>query len=164
MIHRLSCAFAVAALAASVVHAEDADHNRLDWLTGCWQGEDGVTREIWSPSQGGYYFGHSVVMKDDRVIFFEQMRVDPAPTRADSAPIPADPAPMPVFNAYPRGDGPFPFAAIEITDHSVTFANPDHDYPQKIKYWRDGDRLNATISIMDDSRQGQFRFTPCSAD
>ena len=130
--------------------AQEADPNRLDWLTGCWQGDDMVTREVWSASQDGYYFGYSVVTKDDHVIFFEQMRIDPAP--------------MPVFNAYPAGNGPFPFAAIELTEASVTFANPDHDFPQKIKYWRDGTHLRAVISAMDGSRAGAFNFTPCAAD
>lgn len=141
--------FALFAITAAA-QAEEANPNRLDWLTGCWQGDDGVTREVWSRSQDGYYFGFSVVAKDGHVIFFEQMRIDPAP--------------MPVFNAYPRGEGPFPFTAITIDEHHVTFANPDHDFPQKIKYWRQGDALNATISTMDDRNQGQFRFTPCSSD
>jgi len=137
-------------LCASAAQAEEADPNRLDWLTGCWQGDDGVTREIWSASEDGYYFGYSVVLKDGHALFFEQMRIDPAP--------------MPVFNAYPRGDGPFPFTATALTETSITFANPAHDFPQKIKYWRDGQRLNATISKTDDSSPGHFAFTPCDGN
>ena len=131
-------------------HAEEADPNRLDWLTGCWQSEEGVTREVWSESEDGYYFGYSVVLKDGHAVFFEQMRIDPAP--------------LPVFQVYPRGDGPFPFAAASLTETSVTFANPDHDFPQKIKYWRTDDGLRATISKIDDSSPGHFRFTPCDGE
>lgn len=130
--------------------AEEADPNRLDWLTGCWQGDDEMTREVWSASEDGYYFGYSVVLKNGHAIFFEQMRINPAP--------------MPVFNAYPEGNGPFPFPAIALSETSVTFANPDHDFPQKIKYWRDGETLNATISRMDGSSPGAFRFTPCASE
>lgn len=149
MIRSLLC-LALGALTLTQAQAQEADPNRLDWLTGCWQGDDKVTREVWSASQDGYYFGYSVVTKDDHVIFFEQMRIDPAP--------------MPVFNAYPAGNGPFPFAAIELTEASVTFANPDHDFPQKIKYWRDGTHLRAVISALDGSRAGDFNFTPCATD
>lgn len=130
--------------------AEEADRNRLDWLTGCWQGDDGVTREVWSNSEDGYYFGYSVVTKESHVIFFEQMRINSGP--------------VPIFNAYPAGEGPFPFAATDISETSVTFANPDHDFPQMIKYWREDDRLRATISAIDGSSAGEFSFTPCAAD
>jgi len=141
----LSLAFLGACVQTS--QAQEADPNRLDWLTGCWQSVDNGTREIWSGSEDGYYFGYSVVLKDGHAVFFEQMRVDPAP--------------LPIFNAYPGGNGPFPFPATEISEHSVTFANPEHDYPQKIKYWRDGDALKAVISRIDDSGSGAFNFVPC---
>lgn len=135
---------------AQTGQAEEADPTRLDWLTGCWQGADDGTREVWSVSEDGYYFGYSIALKDGHAVFFEQMRVDPAP--------------LPIFNAYPRGEGPSSFPAIAITDESVTFANAAHDYPQKIKYWRDGDALKAMISLIDDSRPGAFNFEPCAPD
>ncbi len=130
--------------------AEEADPNRLDWLTGCWQNAENGTREIWSVSEDGYYFGYSIVLKDGHAVFFEQMRIDPAP--------------LPIFNAYPSGEGPSSFPAIEIADNSVTFANTAHDYPQKIKYWRDSDGLRAVISLIDDSGAGAFNFEPCAID
>ncbi len=136
-----------ASLCSVSAAAEEANSNRLDWLTGCWQGDDGVTREVWSGSEDGYYFGYNVVLKDGHAIFFEQMRIDPAP--------------LPVFNAYPNGEGPFPFAAVDLSEVSVTFANPEHDFPQKIKYWRDGETLRAVISHSDDSGGAEFSFTPC---
>lgn len=149
MIRSILCLLAIGA-AAPTITAEEADPNRLNWLTGCWQSEDGVTREIWSGSEDGYYFGYNVVLKDGHAVFFEQMRIDPAP--------------LPVFNAYPTGNGPFPFAATTLSETSVTFANPDHDFPQKIKYWREEDVLRATISRMDGSSPGEFRFIACAAD
>lgn len=139
---------ATAILGSACTHAEEADPNRLDWLTGCWQSVENGTREVWSESEDGYYFGYSIVLNDGHAVFFEQMRVDPAP--------------LPIFNAYPDGNGPFPFPATEVTDHSVTFANPAHDFPQKIKYWRDGEMLQAVISGIDDSRPRSFKFVSCA--
>lgn len=150
MIRSLICVFAISACPLPPIAAEEADPNRLDWLTGCWQSEDGVTREVWSSSQDGYYFGYSVVTKNDHVMFFEQMRIDPAP--------------LPVFNAYPKGDGPFPFVATELSETRIIFANPDHDFPQKIEYWREGEGLRARISRMDGSSPGRFSFAPCTSD
>lgn len=134
----------------STVQAESPVPAKLDWLSGCWQSGDGNTREIWSGSEGGYLFGYSVVFRDGQTVFFEQMRIDPAE--------------VPVFNAYPRGEGPSAFPAISQTATSITFANPAHDYPQKITYARDGEALKALISLIDDSRPNHFDYIPCSID
>lgn len=139
-----------ASLCAFSAHAEEADPNRLDWLTGCWLSQDGMTREVWSVSEDGYYFGYSVVLKDRHLIFFEQMRIDPAP--------------LPVFNAYPGGEGPSAFPATELTETGIVFANPAHDFPQKIQYRRDDDTLRAVISAIDDSSPAHFHFEPCPGD
>ena len=133
---------------AAAPNAAPNPSNQFDWLTGCWQSEDGSTREIWSVSEGGLYFGYSVVYQDGQAVFFEQMRIDPG-----------EPA---TFNAYPRGAGPSPFPAAEHTEDSVTFANAEHDYPQKIHYWRDGENLRATISKLDGSQANEFAFVTCS--
>jgi len=130
--------------------AETPAASSLDWITGCWQTEDGGTREVWSVSEDSFFFGYSVVYNEGDAVFFEQMRIDPGTP--------------PTFQAYPRGQGPSSFPAIEITETSVTFANPDHDYPQKIKYVRDGATLNAVISLIDDTRQGTFNFVGCPSD
>lgn len=135
---------------SSLSTAQEADPNRLDWLTGCWQSADGVTREVWSGSEDGYYFGYSVVIKNGHAIWFEQLRIDPAP--------------LPVLNAYPSGEGPFPFTATELGDQSITFANPEHDFPQKIRYFRDGEALKAVTSLIDDSNPGEFNYVACAAD
>jgi hypothetical protein len=34
----------------------------------------------------------------------------------------------------------------------VTFFNVAHDYPQRIRYWREGDVLNAEIALKDGSK------------
>ena len=128
--------------------ADEPESSTLDWLSGCWQSESGETREIWSVSEDGYYFGYSVVLNDGTLVFFEQMRIDPG-------------AP-PVFNAYPAGTGPSAFPAIGMDAQAITFANPEHDFPQKIRYWREGDALHARISLIDDSRPGTFDYQPCS--
>lgn len=120
----------------------------LDWLAGCWQSAEGDTREVWSSSEDGYYFGYSVVFDQGQAVFFEQMRIDSGPN--------------PVFNAYPRGHGPSAFPAIESSERAITFANAAHDFPQKIRYERIGETLEAVISKFDDSDQGHFKFVPCA--
>lgn len=144
---RISISLFALSACASISSAENADPNHLDWLTGCWQSEDGDAREVWSASEDGYYFGYATTKRDGDLVFFEQMRIDPEP--------------MPVFNAYPAGNGPSAFPTIALTSHSVTFANPEHDFPQKITYAREGDALNAVISRMDGTSPGHFNYVPC---
>ncbi|MDH3428088.1 MAG: DUF6265 family protein, partial [Gemmatimonadota bacterium] len=59
-----------------------------------------------------------------------------------------------VFLASPRGRPPTPFIASGVTDSSVTFQNPDHDFPQEISYRLEGGQLHAGIAgIQDGTRQ-----------
>ena len=40
----------------------------------------------------------------------------------------------------------------------MTFVNPGHDYPQRVRYWREGGALKAEISLIDGSNAMQFTF------
>ena len=142
--------FALLTLSACALTApaQDETTKMLDWLTGCWQSDSGDMREIWSASEGGYYFGYAVSLTSGSVGFFEQMRIEPGA--------------MPTFFAYPAGKGPSAFPAVEQTDAQIVFANPEHDYPQKITYWRDGDLLKARISKLDDSSPGDLSYVQCA--
>lgn len=120
----------------------------LSWMTGCWQNADGSIREVWSEDEGGYLFGYSVYLKAGKAGFFEQLRIDPGPAH--------------VLNAYPAGEGPSPFTESQRGDQSIVFENPAHDFPQQISYSRDGDALNAHISLLDGSQRGDFNYVPCA--
>ena len=41
---------------------------------------------------------------------------------------------------------------------SATFENPAHDFPQRIRYRRDGDRMVATISASDGSNAMSWTY------
>jgi len=40
------------------------------------------------------------------------------------------------------------------------FENRDHDYPQRIRYWREGEVLMAEISLADGSKPMRWRYLP----
>jgi hypothetical protein len=44
------------------------------------------------------------------------------------------------------------------TETEIIFVNPAHDYPQRIRYWQDGRRLNAEISLKDGSRAMRWLY------
>ncbi|MEM7638242.1 MAG: DUF6265 family protein [Pseudomonadota bacterium] len=131
----------------------------FDWFTGCWVSEDGAMREVWSAMEGDLLFGYSVNIDLDQdrypgqqVTFFEQMRID----------LFEDADHPPAFYAYPAGQGPTRFVQTDFGDRTVTYENASNDFPQRIRYWRDGAQLKAEISTLDDSSIRRFTFLPCS--
>ena len=60
------------------------------------------------------------------------------------------------FIPQPGGAPATCFALVSWEDGRAQFENPDHDFPQRITYSRDGDRLTATISDMTDTQVMQF--------
>ncbi len=131
------------------------------WFTGCWEFEDGSTREVWSEPEGIHLFGYSVSYEHSpsttsgkTVTFFETMRIELAPS--GDYPV--------AFFAYPSGKGPTRFEQTAHAPHAVTFENPQNDYPQRIRYWRDGTHLKAEISTLQGEQIRQFDYRPCSID
>ncbi|MEO1658862.1 MAG: DUF6265 family protein [Pseudomonadota bacterium] len=118
------------------------------WLEGCWISQGGGTEEHWELAGEGLLFGHNVVRRRDRVVFFEQLRIESNDNGA-------------VFFAYPRGVGPTKFKEASRTEASITFENDQHDDPQSITYERDGDELTATVSLLDGTRQRQWMYRTC---
>lgn len=47
---------------------------------------------------------------------------------------------------------------VAAGERMIEFANPAHDYPQRIRYWREGNRLKARISLMDGSKAEDWDY------
>jgi hypothetical protein len=107
----------------------------LDWLAGHWCSEQGDRRidEVWLAGSGSAWHGVSRTLADGRLESFEFMRIeaDAAGTR---------------FLAQPQGAAATAFALVEQGPRRASFANPAHDFPRRIDYQREGDRLQARIS------------------
>ena len=99
--------------------------DRLAWLSGHWSGEkDGVaSEEIWTSTAGGWLVGLHKDVKGDRMVSFEFVRIGPA----DDGVI--------TYFASPRGVAPTLFRLVESTENKVVFADPTHDFPQRVLYW-----------------------------
>lgn len=122
----------------------------LHWLLGCWHSAPADTQEFWRHAGDDYYFGHSVVRKEQRVVFFEQLRIRVGDNKTS-------------LFAYPAGNGPHEFPALEQSADRIVFANDVHDFPQRIEYHRDGENLMAKISLLDGSRETTWSYARCSA-
>ncbi len=150
------CGAAALGLAVSVATAPAQTPAPLAWLAGCWQTQSGGTRETWVAEPGGYLFGHAVTIRDGATVFFEHLRIEPPASGALSASM--------TFVAYPRGGRPTRFAQTAEGPGWVRFENPDHDFPQRITYRRDGGTLNAEAATLDEARASRWVYTSCGED
>ena len=65
------------------------------------------------------------------------------------------------FLASPSGRfPPVAFPAIEIGEARIVFANPEHDFPQRITYWLESDdELRARVEAREEGKWGGFEAT-----
>ncbi len=163
MTARIRSFFAVA-LCATTIGAcasgpDPATAGRLAFMTGCWISADGANQEVWSLPRGGVMFGYATTMQGAQLGFFEQSRIDLR-------------QPMAAYTASPDGQRPVIFSEATMTPTitpngkpiaatSVTFENPEHDYPQRISYRATKKGLEATISRMDGQRPTNYSWVRC---
>ena len=62
------------------------------------------------------------------------------------------------YLAQPGGRAAVSFRLVARDGSSATFENPDHDFPQRIRYSRNGETLTATISAIDGSNAMSWTF------
>lgn len=104
--------------------AEKPDLASLSWMAGSWGGEDGGARmeEHWTAPRGGLMLGLHRDVKGEKKAFFEFLRIE---AQADGI----------VYLAMPLGKPATAFKLVESAPSRVVFANPEHDFPQRILYW-----------------------------
>lgn len=120
----------------------------LGWMSGRWESETGDrwTEEQWSEPRGGVMLGFGRSGSDDALREWEQIRLAPGEGG------------VPIYFASPRGGTAVAFRLVRLEGTSATFENPDHDFPQRIRYVRTGDTLVATISAIDGSNAVSWTF------
>ncbi|WP_429912644.1 DUF6265 family protein [Glycocaulis sp.] len=124
-----------------------ADEPDLAWLAGHWRSENNgrVSEEVWMAPEGGLMTGMGRTIRDGRAVSFEFLHI----TTGEET----------VYVAQPGGRPPVRFDLVSQDGDSAVFENPDHDFPQRIEYTREGDRLSATISTLDRSREISWHWT-----
>lgn len=105
----------------------------LSWMSGHWAATiDGVEmEEIWSAPKGGLLIGmHRDISK--KRTSFEFFRI--AETKDGI-----------VYLTQPGGQPATPFKLAESSATRAVFANPEHDFPKRIIYWRKDAQLCARV-------------------
>lgn len=125
--------------------AAEADIASLGWLAGCWQAEKGEpgSGEHWMPPAGGTMLGVSRTVKNGKMIEFEFMQLR---LNAEG---------KLVFIALPSGQKETTFVASAVGKDSVTFENPQHDFPQRVIYRLEDD--GRLVAHIEGERGGKLR-------
>jgi len=137
---RIACAHLVALAATASFFAAFGQTlsgvSRLSWLAGCWSSEtsEAGSGEQWMQPVAGTMLGTGRTVKAGRTIEFEFMRIHEAPDGRL------------LYTARPSGQREATFNQLRISESEVAFENPEHDFPQRVIYRRQGDtRLQASI-------------------
>ena len=104
------------------------------WMAGSWRGTvDGVTmEEHWTSAAGDVMLGMHRDVRSGVKTSFEFARIE---KKGDTL----------VYQAMPGGRPATPFTLKESSAQRVVFENPEHDFPQRIIYWRESNKLCARV-------------------
>jgi hypothetical protein len=139
----------VAALAGTSVAAQEAPAFP-SWMAGAWSTSDGErwTEEFWTHARGGIMIGASREGRGEVLRTWESIRIQRKPDGTLA------------YIPMPNGGPPVEFAMVRQDAQSIEFANAAHDFPQRIRYWREGRALHAEISLIDGSRATSWSYSP----
>ena len=128
--------------------AQQGSLDDVKWLQGCWELQRGTTRvvEKWTATDGNLMLGESRTTSSGVERESEKLRLF---TRGDTL----------VYEATPGRQRMTEFKTTAWKGEEIIFANPAHDFPQRIVYRRVGtDSLLARIEGDRDGRRNPVTF------
>jgi hypothetical protein len=130
----------LASPAAAQVQEVKRSLSDLAWLAGCWElsvpEKNLLITEQWMKPLGGMMVGGARTIKGGRAVDFEYLRI-------------VEDADGIFYVAKPTGNKEeTKFKLIRSAPGDVVFENPAHDFPQRIIYRLNGERLDARIEGM----------------
>ncbi len=137
------------ALIPTMALGGDTDSRLFEWLEGCWSTPDKRSQEVWVIDSEQSLAGFAVSLSNNAVGFYEVLTIKQNESGSW------------VYVAHPSGQASTAFVATEIGESSVLFVNPDHDYPQEIRYRREGKQLLASISLLGGNNSRSFDKLAC---
>jgi hypothetical protein len=118
---------------------------QLAWLAGCWQAQSPgrLVEEHWLGPRGDCMIGVSRTVRADTLLEYELIVLRERPGGELA------------YEAHPSGQRVATFIAREVTDMSIVFENPKHDFPQRVGYTRRG--ADSLIAWIEGEKGGEVR-------
>jgi hypothetical protein len=118
----------------------------VSWISGCWEtkvaGKDLEISEQWMKPGGGMMIGAGRTIKAGKTVDYEFIRIV---EEADGI----------FYVAKPTANkDETRFKLVKASASEVVFENLTHNFPQRIMYRRDGEKLHARI---EGTREGKIR-------
>lgn len=137
-------------LLSAPLGAQSAARSLPEWMAGTWMTEDGAdwSDEVWTDARGGLMLGIARTGFGGQLNSWELVQIR---QRADGTIS---------FLAQPNGKPASEFPMVLVSEEAIEFANPAHDYPQRIRYWRQGKLLMAETSKIDGSQVIRRNYRP----
>jgi len=106
----------------------------LAWLAGSWSGDDQGTwnEETWTAPSGGLLLATHRDVRQGKAVAFEFLRVEAVAGKL-------------TYRAMPGGQPATDFTLLEQGPSCATFQRAGKDFPQRVRYWREGEVLHARI-------------------
>ena len=100
---------------------------RVEWLQGCWQltSPQRIVEEQWMRPRAGIMLGMGRTVRGETLVEYESVLIREQEGRL-------------AYEAHPSGQAAARFVASRATETEVIFENPEHDYPRRVGYRRDG--------------------------
>ena len=141
---------------ADVAAAQQATVDRVGWLQGCWHSTRGeaTVEEQWMAPRGGTMLGMGRTVRSGKLVEYELVLI-----REQAGAL--------AYEAHPSGQPTATFTAATVSDGSIVFENPQHDFPQRVGYRRNGaDALEAWIEgqVNGKSRRVDFSYQRARCD
>jgi hypothetical protein len=142
--------FIICFMLITALNAQSTDIKEFDWLSGSWEMKTttGILLEVWTIESDSSMQGRSFKVKTSGdTVVLESIQLVCHNGACAYVPI-----------ARGQNNGmPVRFAIEETGQFSFMASNPSHDFPQKIKYRREGSALYASVSA--DKKEIKYSFT-----
>ncbi len=117
---------------------------RVAWLQGCWHtsSPQRIIEEHWTAPRGHSMLGVGRTLRGGSLVEYEFVVV-------------RERAGVLTYQAHPAGQASAVFTAKTVSDSTVVFENPAHDFPQRVGYRRIG--TDSLLAWIEGSMQGTNR-------
>ena len=131
---------------------------QLDFMTGCWEGTfqaeqgSGIIEEHYTSPSDNLMLGTTRYILEGRTVMWEFSKVEESEGEV-------------VLTPFPRGQpSEHAFRMTSVGEEEVLFEAPDHDFPKRISYRRDDQRLIARIDDGTDETVDRWEMKPAPCD
>jgi hypothetical protein len=140
----------IALALAAPLGAQDEGRALPAWLAGSWQMQQGAAwaEELWTEPRDGMMLGVEREGFGPQVEGWQVQRIQ------------RKPGGMLVLIVQPKGGAAVEYTLTVASEEAIEFANPLHDYPQRIRWWRQGQLLMAEMSRIDGSQPTRLNYRP----